>query len=253
MDDAAIAAPILAGDHEDGEGVEEGNGGEGDHRAGHSENAADDPRGPDDLESPECEDTRTGPFHYKPPAEQVELHRLHHHPYRSWCTWCRMGKAHGEHHRASGHKSEIPIVGVDYFYLTEGAEAKNDESFQVRTRGEMEMNDETIERDRQDGKIVKCFILRCHASKSIFAWVVPYKGEGEDGYVTGLIVTALRWLGYIRLIIKSDNEVSLIALVRAAIELAKVEVPGLSQLGEEHPTAYDSQANGATESGIRNV
>ena len=57
----------------DGEEVEDGNGDE----AG------------DGLECPECEpesqDVKTGPFTYKPTPAEVELHRLTHWPYRSWC------------------------------------------------------------------------------------------------------------------------------------------------------------------------
>ena len=71
--------------------------------------------------------------------------------------------------------------------------------------------------------------------------------------MTGLIVTALRWLAWTRMILKSDNEPALLQLMRTAAGWAKVELQEIDQLGEEHPTAYDSQANGAVESGIRNV
>ena len=60
----------------------------------------------------ETQECRTGPYHFKPKAEQVEDHRLHHHPYRSWCRWCVEGKAHGEHHRASGRESDVPVLQV---------------------------------------------------------------------------------------------------------------------------------------------
>ena len=75
----------------------------------------------------------------------------------------------------------------------------------------------------------------------------PYKGDAEDGYVTDLMVKALKWFGYTRLIVKSDNEPALNRLVKSAIDKAKLEMPELRQIAEEHPTAYDSKANGAAE------
>ena len=47
----------------------------------------DEPQQPEELTCPEVEPetqkATTGPFAYKPTAEEVELHRLNHHPYRS--------------------------------------------------------------------------------------------------------------------------------------------------------------------------
>ena len=208
---------------------------------------------PDELVDEPCEpeetqEAKTGPFHTKPSAKEVELHRLHHHPYRSWCPWCVRGKAHGEPHRRVAFDSIVPIVGLDYFFLTSGNDQED-----VKERSELGMSDPEVESARRSGKLVKCLIMRCHSSKTIFTWVVPYKGEGEDGYVTGLIVTALRWLAYTRVIMKCDNEPALATLVKAASKIARTELQELQQLGQEHPTPYDSQANGAIESGVRNV
>ena len=52
---------------------------------------------PDELVCEPCgpeesQEAKTGPFHVKPSAKEVELHRLHHHPYRSWCPWCVRAK-----------------------------------------------------------------------------------------------------------------------------------------------------------------
>jgi hypothetical protein len=54
-----------------------------------------------------------------PTASQVEEHRKTHIPFRSWCKWCVLGRGRGIQHRKAG-ASDIPIIGVDYFFLTKG-------------------------------------------------------------------------------------------------------------------------------------
>jgi len=194
---------------------------------------------PDEKPEEEYQECKTGPFHYKPKPEELEHHRLHHHPYRSWCRWCIEGKAQGEHHQSSKRESTVPVVAGDYFYLTNGKSAE--EGWSMASRTELNLKDDEVDQKRRDGQLVKCLIIRCHSSKAIFCWVVPYKGgDGEGGYVTGLIVTALRWLAWTRMILKSDNEPALLQLMRTAAGWAKVELQEIDQLGEEHPTAYDS-------------
>ena len=73
----------------------------------------------------------------------------------------------------------------------------------------------------------------------------------EDGFVVDLVVNIIEWLGHSRLILKSDNEPAVKALVRASLEMAKVEVKAIEQITSESPPAYDSQANGGTEVGVR--
>ena len=64
-----------------------------------------------------------------PTMKQVEEHRTRGHiPYRSWCKWCVLGRGRGIQHRKTG-TSAVPIVGVDYFFLTKGG---------VHTRNELE-------------------------------------------------------------------------------------------------------------------
>ena len=54
-----------------------------------------------------------------PTSKQVEEHRKTHIPFRSWCKWCVLGRGRGIQHRKAG-TSTVPIVGVDYFFLTKG-------------------------------------------------------------------------------------------------------------------------------------
>jgi hypothetical protein len=58
-----------------------------------------------------------------PSPEYVELHERMHVPYRDWCKWCNMGRGRGTPHRHTG-PSTVPIVGVDYFFITRGGVKK---------------------------------------------------------------------------------------------------------------------------------
>ena len=53
-----------------------------------------------------------------PSAEQEEKDRVCHYPYRSWCKQCVMGRGVGKPHTKSTQESVIPIVGMDYFFIT---------------------------------------------------------------------------------------------------------------------------------------
>ena len=139
-----------------------------------------------------------------PTAKMIEEHRYVHIPYRDWCRWCVMGRGRGIQHR-HGDSSSIPVVGLDYFYITAGG---------VKIRKELDYTDDAagnaaLEEDRKNGNIVKCLIIRCTKSKNLFPHCVPYKGAGEDRFVAELVVRAVEWLGHTKLIVKADNEPAL--------------------------------------------
>ena len=52
-----------------------------------------------------------------PSPEDVELHERMHVPHRDWFKWCNLGRGRGTPHRHTG-ASTVPIVGVDYFFIT---------------------------------------------------------------------------------------------------------------------------------------
>ena len=192
----------------------------------------------------EVEPLKTAPDPGQPTKRQVEEHRTQAHiPYRSWCRWCNLGRGRGMQHR-SREGSLIPIVGLDYFFLTEGG---------VKLRKELEMSDEEIAEARGKGELVKCLIVRCMKTKAVFAHVVPCKGDDEAGAVVDMVIRDVQWLGHARLILKADNEPALQALVRRALEMAKVECKDLEQVSKEDSPAYDSQANGGIEVGVQIV
>ena len=62
-----------------------------------------------------------------PSAADVEEHRLTHVPYRSWCKECNMGRGLGEQRGShAGRAHEIPIVGIDFWYITYGGIKRRD-------------------------------------------------------------------------------------------------------------------------------
>ncbi len=71
-------------------------------------------------ESDETEPLKMSPDPGQPTEKQLEEHRARGHvPYRTWCKWCNMGRGRGHQHRA-GTASTIPLIGLDYFFITEG-------------------------------------------------------------------------------------------------------------------------------------
>ena len=192
----------------------------------------------------------------QPTAKQVAEHRVCHIPYRSWCKFCILGRGRGIQHRR-GPGSALPVIGVDYFFITTKG---------VKTRGELveeldeedpipadQPEDDKIEKARQRGELVKCIIVRDSLSKAIFAHVVPHKGVDEQNTVADMILSDVEWLGHSRIILKSDGEPAVKALVKRVIELAKVEVQSIDQIASETSAAHDSQSNGGTEVGVQLV
>ena len=122
----------------------------------------------------------------QPTKKQVEEHRTRGHvPYRSWCRWCNLGRGRSLQH----HKKDtpiIPIVGMDYFFLTETG---------TKTRKELGMSDVELAEARARGDVIKCIIIRCLKSKAVFSHVIPVKGVDEDGFVVGLVLNVIEWLG----------------------------------------------------------
>ena len=186
----------------------------------------------------------------KPNEAEVEDHRKSHWPYRSWCDCCNEGRGLGEQRGKPGAGvHEIPIIGVDYFFITTGG-------IFLRKELEYALTDEgnqLLDDDRKKGTLVKCVLVRDYATKCVFAHVVPCKGLDEDDYTVKLAVSALTWLGHVRLILKSDGEPAILALVKRSLEVLKTSVEGLEGASPEQSHPKDSQSHGGTEVGIRNV
>ena len=135
----------------------------------------------------------------RPSASEIECHRNDHWPFRSWCEFCVKGRGIGlQHSRKEG--SSIARIGIDYFFITAGGTSGAEVMEKIPT-------DEEVELGRQQGTIIKCIMIRCMDTKAMFAHVVPRKGPDEDGYVAGLIVDAIEWMGHAHCILKFDSEI----------------------------------------------
>ena len=63
----------------------------------------------------------------EPSAQEEEDHRKTHIPFRSWCKFCVMGRGLGMPHTSSQSQSQIPRIGLDYFFITDAGVKKTDE------------------------------------------------------------------------------------------------------------------------------
>ncbi len=180
----------------------------------------------------------------QPSAQEEEDHRVDHADYRSWCKWCVMGRARGQHHVHS-KGSLIPIVGVDYFFITTEGLKKRKELLEMGYKSDAE-----IEADRVQGKLIKCVLTRCFDTKCLFAHCIPCKGADEEQYVANLVLKDILWLGHTKLILKGDNERSLQALIGQVMQKLRVEFKNGENVTKEDPAKYDSQSNGGIEVGV---
>jgi hypothetical protein len=104
---------------------------------------------------------RIAPSPTQQSAADIELHRIARWPYRSWCEECVKGRGLGEQRGThAGRAHEVPIVGLDYFYMTEkGLGHRSDLAY---------ANDTEVKVARECGEIVVCVITRCPASRNVF-------------------------------------------------------------------------------------
>ena len=213
------------------------------------------PEFPDDGDDEEIQKNRVAPNPILPNAAEVEDHRISHLPFRSWCKECVLGKALGEQRGTSSASksgpSRIAVVGVDYFYMTHDNLFRRDEMLRDYPRNEE--GERAIERARNEGSMVKCLIVRCNATKLVFAHVVPVKGVDEDGHICELVASDIQWIGHSRLIIKADNEPALQTVVVDTMRRLRIKAEDMETLSKEQPERYESQSKGLIEAGVRNV
>ena len=184
------------------------------------------------------------------PADEAEIerHRVDHYPFRSWCKYCICGRGTGQPHTTTSSNSTIPVVGMDYYFVTsEGVRRRDELKFTADELGEQQLAEA-----RRTGEVTKCIIIRCMMTKNLMTHVFPQKGNDEEQYCANLVVEDLKWLGHTRLILKSDNEKSIGALRMRVARIMKVQ-EHVVNVQEETPNTYDSQSNGGVEVEIRLV
>ena len=175
---------------------------------------------------------RISPDPGKPTQSQIDEHMIDHFPFRSWCEFCVKGRATGEKH-GHGSGSAIPIIGFDYLFVTERG---------VLTREEMEA-------DVSQRAVLKILVVKDLQSKAIFAHTVTQKGVDAEGYAVVRLVEDIKWLGYTKVILKSDNERAIVKLLQESLRRIKTEV--MDQVAKEHPPSYDSRSNGSIENAVK--
>ncbi len=114
----------------------------------------------------------------------------------------------------------------------------------------MALKKELLENEEVDLKIL---VAKEVVSKAIFAHAVDVKGSDADGYAVARLVDDMRWLGYTRMALKTDNEAAIVKVLKDAMATARVEVQGIEQLTEEHGARYDSSSNGEAENAVKQV
>ena len=175
------------------------------------------------------------PAVYQPTLSEYLDHCVTHYPFRAWCKHCLEGRGREfghEAHRGDKDLRATPVVSFDYAFLGDEGDIVNQESFEAAGEG-----------------AIKILIIRDSKSKSVFAHVVPSKGVDEGGFSVRMLIEDVKWLGYSKVTLKSDNEPAIVKLLSEA--LRELRIQGLEQTLEEHSPEYDPQANGSAEVAVR--
>ena len=200
----------------------------------------------------DVEKVKLAPNPKLPSEKEVEEHNITHWPYRDWCKWCVLARSLGEQRgrkRQGGVHHSVPIIGMDYFFLTSGVSGWQ-EMLKFYNLDDDEIGRARVDEMVNDRSIVKCLIVCDYASKAVFATVINRKGHDDDEYSVNFILEVVKWLGYTTIIMKSDNEPAMLRLVKVATERLRVK---LETVREEHSKEHDSQSHGGTETRIKSV
>jgi hypothetical protein len=205
--------------------------------------------GEEEVECGDCEGEaiklRTRPG--EPTAQEIEVHRATHVPFRAWCEDCVFGKAVDEPHRKSKSKDEegANMVMIDYGFMTEAPKTWTQEEelkvAHLSEEAEAAANDQEI---RQKG--LPILVVKHRRSKYITAHMVPRKG-GHPYSVKRLSQDIDQIIGAKSITLKSDQEKAILKLKN----LVKLECQCDIRC-EESPVAQ-SQSNGDAEATIRRV
>ena len=188
-----------------------------------------------DCEEEQAEMPLCLPSVYQPTLSEYTDHCVTHYPFRAWCKHCLEGRGREfGHENNRGIKDErmTPVVSFDYCFVSDVGEITTESDFAAAGDG-----------------AVKVLVARGSKSKSVFAHVVPRKGVDSKGFAVSSLVEDVQWLGYSKVVLKSDNEPAIVKLLSEA--LRELRVRGLEQCLEEHPPEHDPQSNGSAEVGVK--
>ena len=167
-----------------------------------------------------------------PPSRQEALeHRILHCPIRAWCPECVAGKSKCNPHLTSNRDTEqsVPVVAFDYAFMGDDSVAPENEE-EKRSK-------------------VKILVGRDKKSKVYSSIAVPQKGVDPEEWVTRRGLKFLEFLGYDKVILRTDQEVALGKVMRS-LKLHRGE--GTQVMTEESPVG-DSKSNGFIEHAIQRV
>ena len=134
---------------------------------------------------------------YQPSQQEWDDHQRTHIPFRKWCPFCVRGKCTtGAHKRGAKSDEEIEkevlVISMDYM----GPKSRDHKA------------------DKIDSLPILVGVDR--KSKWVFAHMVPNKGL--DPHAVKMVNREIRLAGYSRMIFKSDQEPSILALLEAVKE-----------------------------------
>ena len=181
----------------------------------------------------EAENVKRLPTPDMPTRSEMLDHRCTHVPYRAWCPHCVEGRGRefGHFGCQSREGRSVPTVSFDYCFIGDKGEISNQD-----------------EADVEPGSI-KVLVVRDNKSKALFSHVVPVKGVDEGGFAVKAITDDITWLGYSKLVVKTDNEPAILKLLLESLRALRIE--GVEQVMRENSPEYDPQANGNAEIGVK--
>ena len=179
-----------------------------------------------------------------PSRQEVLEHNITHCPFRDWCADCVSGKCKASPHLVASREaveSEVPVVAFDYAFMSQSDTVEDTED--VKT------DEVTVGDDGPRGDAVKILVGRDRRSRVYNVVPVPQKGDGENEYATRRVLRFLEFLGYEKVVIKSDQEVALGKVLRNA----KTHRGEHTQTMLEQSPVADSRSNGFIERAIQTV
>ena len=88
------------------------------------------------------------------------------------------------------------------------------------------MRDDDLSKSLESSSdVVQVLITYCSLTRSVFAHAVRRKGADE--HVVQQIIDNTAWLGHVRLVLRSDNEPAILALVTEALRGLRVQLMDL--------------------------
>ena len=155
-----------------------------------------------DDEGEQAEEVRPLPTPHQLTLSEYRDHCVTHFPYHSGCPHCQEGRGREfGHRRREKGPGEAPIVSFDYAFLSDKEDITDQAGFEAAGEG-----------------AVKVLVVRDDKSKSVFGHVIPRKGLDEKGFSVDCLVEDIKWLGYSKVVLKSDNEPAIIKLLSEALE-----------------------------------